>query len=173
VLGRPLLEVFPDLAGSPPRQALVEVSRDGRPVHLDALSPVLGRWLSLSVYPAPGGGLSVYFRDISDRKAAEERQRLLTAELNHRVKNTLAVVQSLAARSLTEGRQLAEAREVFSRRLSALAAAHDLLTRSEWRGADLKTLAEAELEPYASQVTNLPALSLTPHAAERTGSGLK
>jgi two-component sensor histidine kinase len=70
-------------------------------------------------------------RVVTERKEAEERQRLLVLELSHRVKNTLAVVQSLAARSFVGGRSTAEASEVFTQRLRALAAAHSLLTASE------------------------------------------
>jgi PAS domain S-box-containing protein len=166
VLGRPLLEVFPRAAGAETHQALTEAARRREPVHIETLSPVLGRWLAVSIYPSPGGGLSVYFRDVSERKAAEDRQRLLLAELNHRVKNTLAVVQAIAARSLHDGRSLPEARDVLEQRLRTLAGAHTLLTASEWRGADLRTLAARELEPYGARVSLAgPALALEPKAA--------
>ena len=72
--------------------------------------------------------------DVTDRKRMEERQKLLVAELNHRVKNTIATIQSIAKQSLADGRPLEEAREAFLRRLQALAHAHGLLTASEWRG---------------------------------------
>jgi PAS domain S-box-containing protein len=94
----------------------------------------------------------VVFRDITARKTAEQHQQLLLQELSHRVKNTLAVVQSIAARSFADGRSLAEARAALSRRLQALAHAHTLLTASKWEGASLRTLVEAELRPYAGRV---------------------
>jgi PAS domain S-box-containing protein len=87
-------------------------------------------------------------QDVTARREAEERQRLLLAELSHRVKNTLAVVQSIANRSLAGDRTLQEAREALAKRLRALAGAHTLLTASEWRGASLRALAAAELGPY-------------------------
>jgi PAS domain S-box-containing protein len=85
-----------------------------------------------------GGRLAVQvaFRDIGARKAAEAHQHLLVQELAHRVKNTLAVVQGIAARSLADGRTLAEARDVLTERLRALASAHTLLFDSGWRGGE-------------------------------------
>jgi PAS domain S-box-containing protein len=115
-----------------------------------------------------GGRLAVQvaFRDISARKAAEAHQQLLVQELAHRVKNTLAVVQGIAARSLADGRPLAEARDVLTRRLRALASAHTLLLESGWRGASLRALAETVLAPYGHQVTvSGEDVTLTPRAA--------
>jgi PAS domain S-box-containing protein len=90
-------------------------------------------------------GLHAIARDVTERRRAEERQALLVNELNHRVKNTLALVQGLALQSFREGRDPAEARLAFQRRLAALAAAHDLLTRESWEGATLSGLAEGGL----------------------------
>lgn len=95
--------------------------------------------------------VQVVVREISARKAAEQRQKLLLQELSHRVKNTLAVVQGIANQSVTADRSPAEARAAFLRRLQALANAHRLLTSGEWRGAGLRALAAAELEPYGSR----------------------
>jgi PAS domain S-box-containing protein len=105
--------------------------------------------------------------DITARKRAEQHQRLLLQELSHRVKNTLAVVQSIAARSLSGERTLEEAREAFAKRLRSLANAHSLLTASEWREAGLRAVVEiVELKPYANQaaVTG-PDVALAPKAA--------
>ena len=66
-------------------------------------------------------------QDVTDRKQAEARRAVLLAELNHRVKNTLAVVRGIAARSLSGERTLAEGRGLFNARLLALSRAHDLL----------------------------------------------
>jgi PAS domain S-box-containing protein len=71
-------------------------------------------------------------QDITDRKLAERRQQMLVAELNHRVKNTLAVVQSFAHQSFTQDRAPEAARASFEARLSALASTHDLLTGEGW-----------------------------------------
>jgi PAS domain S-box-containing protein len=88
------------------------------------------------------------FADIGERKLAEEQQRLLTAELSHRVKNTLAVVQSLMAQTLVRARSLPEFRNVFEGRLHALARAHDLLLQSRWRSIDLRVLARDEVAAF-------------------------
>jgi two-component sensor histidine kinase len=74
--------------------------------------------------------------DITDRKRDEEHQRLLLHELNHRVKNTLAVVQALAHQTFAGGRDIAR-RRTFEGRLAALASAHNLLTRDSWEAASM------------------------------------
>jgi PAS domain S-box-containing protein len=130
------------------------------------------RWISCNGAAVldPDGSVALAIltmRDITARKEAEERQRLLLRELSHRVKNTLAVVQSIATRSVSGDRTLEEAREAFAKRLRALARAHDLLTASEWRGASLLAVAEGELRPYRERVTlEGPNLALTPKAAQ-------
>lgn len=102
-------------------------------------------------------------RDEEAQKAAE-RQQLMINELNHRVKNTLVVVQSLARHSLKEGGK--EGLAQFNERLLALAGAHDLLTRRSWEGADLGELVTEALQPYAHQITLAgPPTPLAPNAA--------
>jgi PAS domain S-box-containing protein len=78
--------------------------------------------------------------DITDRKQAELHLRLMVNELNHRVKNSLATIQALAAQTFHAARSLPQAQEAFSARIVALAEAHDLLTRENWEGADLLDL---------------------------------
>jgi PAS domain S-box-containing protein len=115
--------------------------------------------------------------DISYRKAAEAEQtryqdhlRLLINELNHRVKNTLATVQSMAAQTLRGESDPAVAFEKFEARLMGLAEVHDVLTRERWSGASLLEVAERALKPFASQATGQvmirgPEVWLTPGAA--------
>ena len=103
-----------------------------------------------------------------DARKAADRQQLMINELNHRVKNTLVVVQSLARHSLrSTGEQGGEnGLTQFNDRLYTLASAHDLLTRRNWEGADLGELLAEALKPYASQVTlDGPPLPLAPNAA--------
>jgi PAS domain S-box-containing protein len=78
--------------------------------------------------------------DITERKRAELHLRLLVNELNHRVKNSLATIQAIAAQTFHAARSLPQAQEAFSARIVALAEAHDLLTRENWEGADLLDL---------------------------------
>ena len=75
--------------------------------------------------------------DIDPEKRAEEHRTLLMNELNHRVKNTLATVQSIAAQTLRSGGVSTELRETFERRLMALSSAHNVLTQQSWEGAEL------------------------------------
>ena len=84
----------------------------------------------------------------ADLKASEAHLRLLLSELSHRVKNTLAVVQAMARLSFAEDAPRDQALEAFTNRLAALSAAHDLLVRSDWRGAGFKELAERQLAPF-------------------------
>ena len=88
-------------------------------------------------------------QDITERKRAEERRALLVNELNHRVKNTLAVVQSLAAQTARGAPDLSAFAAAFQRRILALARAHDLLTREDWTGAPLREAVRAGLAPLA------------------------
>jgi len=85
--------------------------------------------------------------DITERKQFEEQQKVLIDELNHRVKNTLATVQSLAAQTARHAESLDDFGGRFESRLVALARAHDLLTKRHWSGALLKTLAREVLGP--------------------------
>jgi two-component sensor histidine kinase len=73
---------------------------------------------------------------------------MLINELNHRVKNTLASVQSIARQTLSAGRPAPETIEIFTDRLVALSAAHDVLTRENWEGADLREIASGALRPF-------------------------
>ncbi len=88
--------------------------------------------------------------DVSERKQAETQQRLLVEELNHRVKNTLATVQSLAFQTFKHTGSAGAARERFEARLISLSRTHNLLNQSSWTGAPLKQVIAVELEPYAS-----------------------
>ncbi len=84
-------------------------------------------------------------RDISARKAEEDEREALVAELDHRVKNVLASVQSMAAQSARRTVSLDAFLKTFGGRLEAMAAAHTLLTTTRWRGADIGHIAAAEL----------------------------
>lgn len=79
---------------------------------------------------------------VLDRRRTEQHLRLLVNELNHRVKNTLAIVQSIAVQTLRSDRAEATSRRAFESRLSALAAAHDLLTTENWESASLRQVIE-------------------------------
>ena len=108
--------------------------------------------------------------DITARKTADEHQRLLLDELNHRVKNTLATVQSIALQSVRRA-DAATFEQAFLSRIAALARAHDLLTEVAWEGADLKEVLARTLAPHApeGQADRIhlsgPSVQLGPNAA--------
>jgi len=83
-----------------------------------------------------------------ERRRADEHQRLLINELNHRVKNTLATVQSMAGQSFRSGRSPAEAQEAFVSRLIALSTAQNLLTAERWESADLADVVRMAVAPF-------------------------
>ncbi|MFO1172177.1 MAG: PAS domain S-box protein [Hyphomicrobiaceae bacterium] len=115
----------------------VRVARDGRQIYI-----------SLSVAPVRDSdgtitGLSKIARDITER-------RLLMKEINHRAKNMLGLVQAIARQTVTSTPK--DFLDRFLDRLQALAANHDLLVKSEWKGVDLKTLLRAQLAPFADLI---------------------
>ncbi|HEY8381514.1 MAG TPA: HWE histidine kinase domain-containing protein [Microvirga sp.] len=87
-------------------------------------------------------------QDVTGRMQAETRQQLLVHELNHRVKNTLATVQSIAAMTARSSSDPAQAWETFEARIHGMAKTHNLLTQSQWEGAPLEDILTAELDPY-------------------------
>ena len=86
--------------------------------------------------------------DIHDRKTAEERQTLMVRELHHRVKNTLATVQSVIGFTLRTSPDMETFRDGIGNRIRALARSHTLLTDNAWAGMRLEDIVRAELEPY-------------------------
>jgi PAS domain S-box-containing protein len=105
--------------------------------------------------------------DMSEQRRAEERQHLLMRELAHRGKNLLAVVQSIASRSLSGNVTLAQARAAFQGRLQALARTYGTLTDEAFEGASLEELVRGELEAFADRATVAgPAIMLTARAAQ-------
>lgn len=118
----------------------VHKRRDGStfPVEVSAVSMEIdGESMALSLV-----------RDISERKEWARVQRLMTRELLHRVKNSVAVIQSLVRLTAPRAANLDEFVASLSGRLSAMAAAHDLLSEMHWRGADLGSLVAKQLAHY-------------------------
>ena len=106
-------------------------------------------------------------QDITERKLASEHRETLVAELDHRVKNVLSAVQSLAAQSARKAISLEAFLKTFTGRLKSMASAHQLLTATRWRGATMGGVAAAELGGIAPGQTRWegPDLLLTPRAA--------
>jgi PAS domain S-box-containing protein len=93
-------------------------------------------------------GSIVTLTDITERKRAEEQQTVLVAELNHRVKNILAIVQSVAGQTLRTSPSLPAFNKAFSGRIQAVSIAHDILTQTRWIGIGLNELLSTVLAPY-------------------------
>ncbi|MGG5891186.1 sensor histidine kinase, partial [Falsiroseomonas sp. HC035] len=148
VLGRRVLDALPEAAGSAPFAALEQAMRTRRPVRLQAVSGVIGRWVEVDIYPSETGGLSVAFRDIHERKLGEERQRLLVAELTHRIKNTLALVVAIAEQTRRTVSSPDAFNAVFRDRLAALARAHEALQRDGGAETSIEAVAREALAPY-------------------------
>lgn len=106
-------------------------------------------------------------QDITERKAEEAQRENLVAELDHRIKNLLAVVQSVAAQSARKSASLDVFLKTFAGRLKSMSSAHDLLTAARWRGATLARIAAAELGGLSPTQTRWdgPEMFLTPRAA--------
>lgn len=121
-------------------------------------------------------GLHAVARDVTEQRAFDEQQQLLINELNHRVKNTLALVQGLAMQSFKRDRTVPEGQEAFQARLAMLAAAHDLLTREKWEGATVAALVCDATAPYADPPGRIMAsgdnVFLEPKAAISLGMAL-
>ena len=128
--------------------------------------------ISLTVSPIKSAsgriiGASKIARDISDRKEAEARQRLLTRELHHRTKNLFAVVQAVVSSSFAGKGTVEEAQTAVLERLHSLGQAHILLVERQWQGIDLMELARGELRPFSDRVSmSGPPLVMSPQAAQ-------
>lgn len=107
--------------------------------------------------------------DIHEQTLAEEHLKLMVLELNHRVKNNLATVQALAVQTLRGTEAPEAAREAFLQRITALAAAHDILTREQWDGVGVADIASGVLQALDGAGARVrlegPEVRLTPKAA--------
>jgi two-component sensor histidine kinase/PAS domain-containing protein len=106
--------------------------------------------------------------DITERKRMEEQRRLLINELNHRVKNTLATVQSIVMHTLRGTDAKMDVRKALVDRIIALSRVHDVLTRENWAGAELREIIDNLSNPYAGGhrfIVNGPAVRLPPSLA--------
>jgi PAS domain S-box-containing protein len=114
-------------------------------------------------------------QDITDRKEREEKEHLLMREINHRAKNMLSVVASIAQQTASRNPDDFVAR--FAERIQALSANQDLLVKSEWSGVEIADLVRAQLAHFADLsgsriAVHGPALRLTPAAAQAIGLAL-
>ena len=179
-----------DLLGRPVREALPELEGQGFFERLDRAfgsgEAFVARSMKALLRRSPGGpleerfvdfiyqpitdlqgkvsGIFVQGSDVTERKLAEMNLQLLVDELDHRVKNILATVQSIAHQTLPQD----DAAKALAGRLSALARAHGLLAQDRWEGAGLRALVEATLAPYPPEQIELGGedVMLEPKAAQ-------
>jgi two-component system CheB/CheR fusion protein len=121
--------------------------------------------------------LLLTFVDITNVIRAEEYEKILVAEINHRVKNTLSVVMSIATNTFKRSTTLEGFSTGLMGRLQALAHTHDVLSRTNWANTPLRALIEGEIAPYAadedkSVALDGPNLSLVPKAALAMGMAI-
>jgi PAS domain S-box-containing protein len=145
LLGRRAGEAMPGLERMW-TDAFARVVETGEPAHIEHQAAPLGRWFEVIAYRTEPGRFGSLFLDITGRKAAEERQTLLSREVDHRAKNALAVVQ--AALRLTSAPDLPGYVRAIEGRVAALARAQTLLADDRWAGADLHTLLRGELAAF-------------------------
>jgi PAS domain S-box-containing protein len=153
MIGQPILKIIPPELHGEEREILARLQRGERIEHYETVRVAKdGRRVDVSLTVSPlrdrSGkvvGASKVGRDITDRKRTEKLQRVLTDELAHRVKNTLATVQAIANQSLVRAKSPPDFVSSFTGRLQALAKAHTLLTRSKMQGADVMELVSEQV----------------------------
>ena len=165
--------------GTPYQQSewpVIQAIRFGKHiVGQEALSKVDGKICNVVINAVPVrdgmgriiGAVSACY-DVTDLRQAMNRQQILLDEINHRVKNTLAAVQSVARLSVLSATTINEYIVAFEQRLFALSAAYNLLTENNWEGVNLRTIVEQILAPYADAERvkiDGPVITLSPKLA--------
>ena len=114
-------------------------------------------------------------QDITERKEHEEKEQLLMREINHRAKNMLSVVDSIAHQTAAQNPD--DFIERFSQRIQALSVNQDLLVRNSWDGVQIEDLVRAQLAPFADLIGSRivvrgPKLRLNAASAQAIGLAL-
>src|SRR6202012_3467868 len=126
--------------------------------------------IDLYPYQEDGRGTAVglILKDVTELRRLEKELRRLMDELQHRVKNTLATVNSIINHTVSTKGDRTELADTLKKRIAALAATHDLLTTRDWHGASLKQILETELSPFERPeriALSGPAVELPPKHA--------
>lgn len=181
-LGRTDEDILPAEAQDEVRALKLEVLRTGEPVDTEIHVPFeeKGRWFKLRLERAEDGddkGLICVAVDITSEKESEQQLRSLLRELTHRSRNLLAVIQGIARRTAAASDDVDSFVDRFGGRLQALAAAHDILIDSAWRGASLRELVQVQLAHIGASgqeqlVVEGEPLTLKPEAAQHLSLAL-
>lgn len=182
VIGKPIREALPDLAGQGFYELLDGVYQTGQSTGGEAVRLVMRNapdeppreiFVDFSydaIRDRDDGRITGVFVQGMDRTEAvrtQRRQRLLLDELNHRVKNTLATVQSIASQTLRSARDLASGRADFEARILALSNAHNLLSAQEWASAELAEVISGTFSAFDPARLDIdgPRVTLAPKAS--------
>ncbi|MEO0607659.1 MAG: HWE histidine kinase domain-containing protein [Pseudomonadota bacterium] len=187
LIGRNIFDVFPD---TPERVAIVRAvfqrALDGEVTHVETQPYKLlaadgtyeDRIWDIEQFPlASKDGDSTYMiqycEDVTEREALRVQRDLVTAELNHRVRNTLAVVQSVAEQTGLTSADIESFLTSFSGRLAAISRNFAALTQAHWHGLKYEHILQTELEPYMGPHLDRislhgPPLTLTVRASKFT-----
>jgi two-component sensor histidine kinase len=181
VIGKTVAEALPEIEGQGFGDMLDRVYATGEPAGGQGMRIMLQRepdeppretFLDFSydaIKDLEGGvtGIFVQGMDRTEAVRTSSRQRLLLDELNHRVKNTLATVQSIATQTLRAAPDLASAKEAFEARIMALSKAHNILSSREWISADLSSIVGQELAAHGHTRIRAggPSVKLNPKAS--------
>ncbi|MBE9607063.1 PAS domain-containing protein [Acetobacteraceae bacterium H6797] len=176
LIGRTMLELIGEKAFEMVRHRLEAALRGEAVTYKASLPYRLGghRDVQVEYVPRLGNdgqpdGFYALVQDITAQEQAARHRELLVNELNHRVKNTLTVVQAIAGQSFRDPRVPPSARETFEGRVAALARTHDLLTSENWDAASLSDIVRGALAPFGDWTRvqlDLPNLRLGAKAAE-------
>jgi two-component system CheB/CheR fusion protein len=171
-VGRPITDIVHQLAYHTLQADLEGVQRDGSVIERDLVlkDGAHSFVMRMNPYRTIQGaidGIVVTFVDITHRKAQEERQKLLSKELEHRTNNLLAVIMSVVHQSLAGTPALDDARNRLTARLHALAKANLLLTGGSWQGASVRHVIDHELKIFKGHLSvEGPEVVLTANATQ-------
>ncbi|HEX4891718.1 MAG TPA: HWE histidine kinase domain-containing protein, partial [Hyphomicrobiaceae bacterium] len=151
IIGRNLWDTFPGARETSLGQLFLD-TMDTRQTAASETESVIfpGRWLQYRLFPL-GDGIGVVFRDISDRKRAEQQRDLLIRELHHRVNNTLANARAIAKLSFRDSMIDTDALSTFEQRLVNLSKANSMLTSERWESVGLRELISTTLAPFGGR----------------------
>lgn len=168
LIGNYLFDAFPDTEDriKPFRDAL-EQTLEGQITHLKLqpyklqlsdgrLEDRLWDIENQPLYSTDGDiiGVVQYCRDVTEREALRKERDLVTAELMHRVRNTMAVVQSVAEHTVHTSTSLTDFHDAFAGRLMAMSRNFTMLCEANWSGLDLESVLRTELDPYLSDASD-------------------
>lgn len=165
MIGEPILKIIPVELQGEEKEIISRIQRGQRIEHFDTVRLTKdGRRINVSLTVSPllnrAGqvvGASKIARDVGERKRAEQLQRLLFDELNHRVKNTLATIQAIAGQSLRSSTSPAAFVASFNGRLQSLARAHDMLVTGKMKGADIADIVREQVALGSADGTRIHA----------------